>query len=67
MSVPAEAEEEEGGEPLDLDASIDDMDASRPEGESTEYDSDDLRLMSAMDRSVGSQSGSEEADMEEEP
>lgn len=66
-SVHAEVEEEgEEEEVIDLDASIDDLDASRPEGASTEYDSDDLRLMNAMDRSVGSRTpGSDEADMEE--
>lgn len=63
MSAPPEAEEEVEGM-VDLDASVEDLDVSRPEG-STEYDSDDLRLMNAMDRSVGSRTPeSDEADME---
>lgn len=68
---PLPEEEEEGGEIVDLDADLEDMDASDEgdEGvsgqieESGEYDSDDIQLMQDMDRSVGSAGGS---DMEEE-
>lgn len=67
MHTPEPEEEEEE---VDLDASIEDRD---DEGQSTEYDSDDLRLMRAMDRSVGSHTpesseggGDSGEDMEEE-
>jgi hypothetical protein len=47
---------------MDADDSLDQDDAR-----STEYDSDDLRLMRAMDRSVGSRTpASDEEDMEED-
>jgi hypothetical protein len=50
---------------VDLDASVEDMD--RADDRSTEYDSDDLRLMRDMDRSVGSRTPmSDEEDMDEE-
>lgn len=61
----AEEEVDEREGVIDLDGSIEDLDASRPE-ESGEYDSDDIRLMEAMDRSVGSVSGEVGSDMEEE-
>jgi hypothetical protein len=60
---------------VDLDASIEDRDADmdaddsldQDDARSTEYDSDDLRLMRAMDRSVGSRTpASDEEDMEED-
>jgi len=60
----------EGDDEVDLDASIEDRDADDDDdndGRSTEYDSDDLRLMAAMDRSVGSRTpASDEEDMDEE-
>ncbi|WOO85004.1 uncharacterized protein LOC62_06G008509 [Vanrija pseudolonga] len=61
--------EQEGGE-VDLDASLEDRDADHDQ--STEYDSDDLRLMRNMDRSIGTHTPEsddryhEEETMEEE-
>lgn len=55
---------------VDLDASVDDQDAPdldaslEDHDRSTEYDSEDLALMNAMDRSVGSDEI--EVSMEEE-
>lgn len=57
MDLDASVEDHDG---VDLDASVEDLDRS------TEYDSDDLRLMREMDRSVGSGSEEESGEVEME-